>query len=438
MLNQCEVCSAIFPNHWALPIHCDHSTPGKDYRVQDEPERVSMAVSKPNPWQLIHSRIAEFLKDRSKQWIAEDQKRWHDTQFIPLIPRNCGCENHWDPLAKKIDWSTSDSAFRSLWELHNEVSSKHAGNPTVSYEQALELWTGPRVSFIVSSYRAAGGTETFHQTLLPRLRHRRNLIGFASAAFHGGDGSRLKVPYAMGVEAGRKMAAESDIVVTWGIDDLRSVLPESRPHVISVHHADETSDWSNSLQLRQLDLIDQIVCVHPGAARYLRERTNTPVEWIANCVDPTRLRVGSQAASLRELHGIPDSSKVLLFGHRLSGEKQPLKAIEIANELPEEWVLVVAGDGPLLNDCRRMATSRVRVVGRTDSLADWLSISDRFLSLAEFEGYGLSVAESLAFGVPVVSAGRHSIWSSQNRQSGSLPDCLGGRYPGTSESQATS
>lgn len=273
----------------------------------------------------------------------------------------------------------------------------------MSYEQALKLWTGPRVSFIVSSYRQIGGTETFHQTLLPRLRHYRNIIGLVSTAFHGGDGSRLKVPYAMGVEAAQRIAAESDIVVTWGIDDLRTILPGSRPHVISVHHADETSDWSNSLQLRQLDSIDQIACVHPGAAKFLRERTDKPVEWIPNCVDPLRLRVSSQAASLRELHGIPDSSKILLFGHRLSGEKQPLKAIEIVDRLPGEWILVIAGDGALLDDCRRMATDRVRVVGRTESLADWLSISERFLSLATFEGYGLSVAEALSLGVPVVS-----------------------------------
>jgi glycosyltransferase involved in cell wall biosynthesis len=36
-------------------------------------------------------------------------------------------------------------------------------------------------------------------------------------------------------------------------------------------------------------------------------------------------------------------------------------------------------------------------------LADWLSISDCFLSLSTFEGFGLSIGEAMAAGVPTVA-----------------------------------
>ena len=260
------------------------------------------------------------------------------------------------------------------------------------------------VGFLSVAYSTIGGTETHHRTLLPRLRNVVNISGFVASGFHGGDGRQLNVPYATGVEAAKQLAAHCNVLVVWGISDLKSILPTHRPKVIAVHHADLSSGWSNDLILDQLDSIDEVVCVNEATAKKLAtcgKRTH----FLPNAIDPKRIMPTGQHHSLRSANNIADDAKIVLFGHRLSGEKRPELAVEIARELPEGWVMAIVGGGPMRHSIERDAADcdRVRVISACESLAEWLAISDCFLSLSTFEGFGLSVGEAMAAGLPTVS-----------------------------------
>lgn len=273
-----------------------------------------------------------------------------------------------------------------------------------------ELWTpgrrnetgNPRVGFISAAYMQMGGTETFHRSLLPRLKSRVEISGFVSTAFFGGDETLLQVPYATNTEAAKKLARHCDTVVVWGLDNLIQFLPADRPRVIAVHHADWSSDWSNQQILTQLELIDEIVCVNQQTATKLAT-CGKPVHYVPNAIDPTRVQPSGRQTQLRAKHGISDGSKIVLFGHRLSEEKRPALAVEIARHLPAGWVMVIAGDGPEREAIESLNCDRVRIVGACESLADWLSISDCFLSLSTFEGFGLAIGEAMAAAIPTVS-----------------------------------
>lgn len=262
----------------------------------------------------------------------------------------------------------------------------------------------PRIGFLSCSYLPIGGTETFHRTLIPALRDRVNIGGFVSTGISGGDGQRLKVNYATGIESARLLAAHCDVVVSWGIPNLETLLPATRPKVIAVHHADFTHEWSNRTILDQLPVVDSVVCVNEATAKRLSEH-GKPTHFIANAIDPQRIIATGNQFGLRFQFDIAQDSKIVLFGHRLSSEKRPLLAVTIAKHLPADWTMVIVGDGPERESIERMAAGcdRVRFVGPSDSLADWLSISDCFLSLSTFEGFGLSIAEAIASGVPTVS-----------------------------------
>ena len=284
--------------------------------------------------------------------------------------------------------------------------------PEYKQIEPQELWpaikvrpsTENRVGFLSASYMKIGGTETFHRSLLPRLKQTTNVSGFAATAFYGGDGSELAVPYGTGVAKARQLAAHCDVLVVWGIQDLIQVLPFNRPKVIAVHHADWSSEWSNEIILNQLDLIDVVICVNKDTSEKLVS-CGKPVHYVPNAIDPDRLAPSGNQINLRTEFGIPASSKIVLFGHRMSEEKRPSFAVDIARHLPDGWTMVIAGDGPELENTRAAAAkcSNVRVVGACDSLADWLAISDRFLSLSTFEGFGLSIGEAMAAGVPTIS-----------------------------------
>ena len=260
------------------------------------------------------------------------------------------------------------------------------------------------VGFISAAYMPIGGTETFHRSLIPKLKDFVNLVGFVATAFHGGDGSKLHVPYSTGVEAAKHLVSQCDTVVVWGIDNLSNIIPEDRPKVIFVHHSDWCSDWNNNNILNQLDIIDEIVCVNLNTAKRI-SLCGKPTHYIPNCIDHSRIIPSGKQKELRGIHGIPPTSKIVLFGHRLSEEKRPELAIEIAKSLPHNWIMGIAGDGPM-RDLVKEQSSRwdnIRLFGMCDSLADWLSISDCFLSLSKFEGFGFSVCEAMAAGVPTVS-----------------------------------
>lgn len=262
----------------------------------------------------------------------------------------------------------------------------------------------PSIGFLSCSYMQIGGTETFHQTLIPRLRTRVNVVGFVATKIYGGDGAKLGVPYATGLRAARELASVSDVLVTWGIDCLGDLVPQNRPKIISVHHSDPTSEWSNNITLSQLHLIDEIVCVNKDASQHLSS-SGKPTHYIPNSIDPARIRPSGRQSGLRAAFGIRSDAKIVLFGHRLSAEKRPELAVEIARQLPDDWVLVIVGDGAERANIESLAKEcgRVRVVGRCESLADWLAISNCFLSLSTFDGFGLSLAEAMLANVPTVS-----------------------------------
>lgn len=262
---------------------------------------------------------------------------------------------------------------------------------------------GNRIGFLSLVYMPIGGTETFHQCLLSRLRHVVDIAGFVSTHVDcGGDGLKLHVPYATGLEAAKRLAAHCDIIVSWGIGDLASILPENRPRVIAVHHSEWSSGWSNDQILQQSDIIDEIICVNEDVVKNLAVRGRF-ANYVPNAIDPNRIIPSGNQINLRMQFGIPKESKIVLFGHRMSVEKRPLLAIEIARHLPEDWVMVITGDGPELSKVKDATCHRVRIVGVVESLADWLSISDCFLSLSILEGFGLAIAEAMGAGVPVVS-----------------------------------
>lgn len=341
-----------------------------------------------NPWNIIHTRYACAIK--TNQWHEPTERNWLDTAFSQLVP--CGsCGSKWLSLSSTIDLSTAESAFKTLWQAHNTVSTAHVYPPlpAMPYEQCRELWLGPKIAFIAVNYSAHGGTETFHQTLLPRLRHFRNVIGFG-AIHGGGNPALLKVPYYEGREAISKLCREADIVVTWGIDALTSLLPTPRPKVIAVHHGDQNAGWIGET-VWQAE-VDEFVCVNRAAAEHIATVRKLPVHWIPNAIDLARIKPSRPVDT--------EGKRIVLFGHRMSEEKRPELAVEIAKRLPEGWLMVMAGDGP-----RRPleVPANVRLVGQLPTLADWLAVADCFLSLSTFEGFGLSMAEAHAASVPIVA-----------------------------------
>ncbi len=250
---------------------------------------------------------------------------------------------------------------------------------------------GINLGILAASYMPFGGTETFHRTLVPRIT-RLNIVGFVSTSIKGGDPALLGCPYGHGVEAARALVRQCDVVMSWGVDCLRSILPTPRPKVVIVHHGAPDSEWSNGIIADQRGLWDVAACVCPQVEGV----------HIENGVDPERIKPNRSREEIRRAYGF-GGNRVVLWAARLSSEKGLEKALEAAAALPSGWLLVVAGSGPEERLLANVDRGKIRYVGALDSPGDLLSVSDAFLSTATSEGFGLSMAEAMAARVPVIA-----------------------------------
>lgn len=347
-------------------------------------EVVYQSEARPNHWRTFHEYAyrTQYDADDARAFISQWQ-----ADIAKHTPSSCGCQASWDQFGFAFEFDSAEAFQNSTVDGHNLVRRK-LGQQPFDYDHARRYWTGPRVGFLALSYAAIGGTETFHRTLLPRLRERLNVVGFCATNYHRGDPRPLKVPYSTGPKAIAPLAAQCDVLVSWGVRFDRSMFGESRPKIIAVHHSDSQSHFTDLL-LDQPEFIDEVVAVNREVAE------QRDAAYIANCVDPLRL------VSTNKI--VVGTKKIVLFAHRFADEKRPLLACEIAEALPDDYQVVMLGGGHLEAQVRKRESAKLRVIGPQPSIADWLAVSHRFLSLATFEGYGLSVAEALASGVPVVS-----------------------------------
>jgi glycosyltransferase involved in cell wall biosynthesis len=339
-----------------------HFAPLAITSIQDEGPRL---------WKELHTEAKP-----SEEWLAS---------WISKIPKyGCTCTASFreiikDNPARFNDWK------RWTWEIHNSVNLK-LKKPLYSWlniEPFPSSWKpvdGHRIGFASINYEAVGGTETFHQTLVPRLP---NVIGFASRHDLHGDIDRLGVPCGQGIDAIASLALQCDTVVSWNID--WQTIPRPK-RVIAVHHGSLDDAEGNRLCLQG----DEIVCVNRDVAEYLSTIVDKPVHCIENAVDPDRIKPRNQVET--------NGKKICLWSHRFAKDKRPEIAIEIAKHLPDDWHMVLTGHrGEKLEVNERVTLLPPQHPG------DWLSVASCFLSTSLFEGFGLSVAEAITAGVPVVS-----------------------------------
>lgn len=91
-----------------------------------------------NAWRVIHQRFANCIEAGS--WNAESEKAWYEETWKPLIPGCGSCRAHWAELEKLIDWTTAQTAYDSLYVLHNRVSREFANKPEISREYCDALY----------------------------------------------------------------------------------------------------------------------------------------------------------------------------------------------------------------------------------------------------------------------------------------------------------
>lgn len=117
---------------------------------------------------------------------------------------------------------------------------------------------------------------------------------------------------------------------------------------------------------------------------------------------------------LRDRFGIPNDAKLVLAVTKLSPREAPWDLLRAAALLRDAGIRVlVAGDGPLRGELERFVAESalgdaVRFAGYVPygELAQLYGVADLFVHAPREERWGVSVAEALAAGLPVVASSR--------------------------------
>ena len=110
---------------------------------------------------------------------------------------------------------------------------------------------------------------------------------------------------------------------------------------------------------------------------------------------------------LRKRYAIRDTDTVLVYAAEFSGRKSQAQLIEAMAFLPDNVVLVLPGNGKLLDRCTELARGldrRIIFPGFVTDISAWYSMADIAVSSSRSEGLPFNIMEAMYLGLPVVAS----------------------------------
>ena len=128
-------------------------------------------------------------------------------------------------------------------------------------------------------------------------------------------------------------------------------------------------------------------------------------------VDFSRFAPATKGAGqmLRAELGISQDTFVLIYPAEFSPRKRQEILIRAMAKLPEHTVLVLPGQGALLEECQNLAGQlglggRVLFPGHVSDMASWYAMADAAATASRSEGLPFNVMEAMYCGLPVVAS----------------------------------
>ena len=203
----------------------------------------------------------------------------------------------------------------------------------------------------------------------------------------------------------RILAQKPDVVVShMDVTNLRVLVAmhETNVPIIACEHTDATRvsiGWWQSVRAALLPRARFVVTPHTASAEWFSKYDVKVVRIPNPLIPPGEVQVERNGRRRR-----------LVSLSRLSADKRPDLSIgaftSIAADFPD-WDFEIYGDGPMraivAGMIKKLAPGRIQLHGFTRNPYDVLRGADLFVSTSWVEGFGNSIWEAMACGVPVVA-----------------------------------
>lgn len=119
--------------------------------------------------------------------------------------------------------------------------------------------------------------------------------------------------------------------------------------------------------------------------------------------------VAEDGRALRAKSGISQEAFVLIDPAEFSKRKSQEVLIRAMGKLPKHTVLVLPGQGALLEECKTLAKAlglenRVLFPGQVKDMGRWYAMADAAAAASRIEGLPFNVMEAMYFGLPVAAS----------------------------------
>lgn len=147
----------------------------------------------------------------------------------------------------------------------------------------------------------------------------------------------------------------------------------------------------------------------PMAARYLQNYTKRSLSPTYIGLDVDKFNVINNLYDKKNL-GINPDKKVIIYVGKLEKRRNPDVLLEIAKLLPEDYIMVMVGTGPMDGEIKRIIDEnslqdKCIMLGnqKQEALPAIYRMADLFLLISDYEIYGMVILEAMYYGVPVIS-----------------------------------
>lgn len=214
-------------------------------------------------------------------------------------------------------------------------------------------------------------------------------------------------PVRLGREAAREDVASADVLVGWGVrlDQYVGGL-DPRPSTVYVSHSPVESAWALQIIRESAHAVDAMAAVSESALGVLPPGRSGTV--IPNVPNLARLAPEVDQAAFRASLGVRDGERLIGYVGRLSPEKRTVWLARVLGDLPGRYKALWVGSGPQLASVADEVQSlglgpRALLLPARPDVGTVYHALDCYVGMSEYESYGLTLAEAMACGCPVVS-----------------------------------
>lgn len=291
-----------------------------------------------------------------------------------------------------------------------------------------------KICLLLGNWGTWGGTAVYHEMICKVLQDCGHDV---TVGIPFPEREPWEVPQSLKTAWGLKDClrelSSSGVWILWHVGtllDLKAIVKQQkkRPRIISVNHSSSEAVWATRSIKLESKVSNAIVCVsREGLAAIDHDQINK-TRIIYPAIDQSRLKPFSTASKMREYLGLEQGDKTLLYLGRICTEKGIEFAIDAVRYLPDQWKLLIVGDcnkkfglGPLFGNWK------VRFCGPTSFPGDYFQFVDCMISPSRSEGFGMSVVEAIASGVPTVA---HRVGALKEVEAGTIVsiDCSARDY----------